>query len=60
MIHSLVLLLLSPLKLHLVRGPIEDGQGQRLSLPLLLQLLSLPLLFSLLGLELICVQIFGL
>ena len=51
MLHSLVLLLLPPLELHLVRRPVEDGQGERLPLPLLLQLLGLALLLSLLGLE---------
>ena len=56
MVHSLVLLLLSPLELHLVRRPVEDGQGERLPLPLLLQLLSLPLLLSLLGLEYILIR----
>ena len=48
--HSLVLLLLPALQLELVGRPVEDGEGERLSLPLLLQLSLGTLFLSLLGL----------
>ena len=54
MVNLLVFLPFSLLEFELVGGAVEDGEGESLTLALLLQLLRLPLLLSLLRLDTEC------